>query len=114
MQFASKYKKSKSYDRAVKWFNIAPFWSIVIFALTPLPFYLAKFLVFSTGYSMPRFMAGIAVGRLPRFYLLALLGHFLKVPAWMIIVLFSGIFAVYLYWIVRAWVRARRTRKVAG
>jgi ribonucleoside-triphosphate reductase len=114
LQFAAAYKKTKSYDRAVRWFNIAPFWSVVIFALTPLPFYLVKFMVFSTGYSMPRFMAGIAVGRLPRFYLLALLGHFLKIPAWMIIVLFGGIFAVYLYWIVRAWFKARKTRPVSG
>lgn len=114
MKFTAGYKKTKTYDRAVRWFNIAPFWSVVIFALTPLPFYVVKFLAFSTGYSMPRYMAGIAVGRLPRFYLLALLGHFLKVPAWMMVVLFSAIFAVYLYWIVRAWCKARRTRTVSG
>lgn len=114
MKFTAAYKNSKAYDRAVRWFNAAPFWAVVVFALTPLPFYLVKFLVFSTGYSMPRYMTGIAVGRLPRFYLLALLGQFLKVPAWMMVVLFSAIFAVYLYWIVRAWFKARKTRMVSG
>ncbi len=113
MKFSSGYKKNKTYARAIKWFNAAPFWVVVLFALTPLPFYLVKFLVFSSGYPMPKYMAGIVVGRLPRFYLLAIAGYFLKVPVWIMVVLFSVIFAVYLIWIVKAWVKARAGEKVS-
>jgi len=113
MQFSQGYKKTKIYNRAITWFNKAPFWAVVVFALTPLPFYLVKFLAFSSGYPMPRYIAGILLGRLPRFYLLALLGHFLRIPAWMMVALFSAIFAVYFFYIIRAWVRAKRSRTVS-
>jgi membrane protein YqaA with SNARE-associated domain len=110
MQFSQGYRKTRIYNRAIGWFNKAPFWSVVVFALTPLPFYLVKFLAFSTGYPMSRYIAGIVVGRLPRFYLLALLGHFLHIPVWMMIALFSAIFAVYFFYIIRGWIRSRRTK----
>lgn len=113
MKFSTAYKKTKTYARAIGWFHKAPFWVVVFFALTPLPFYLVKFMVFSSGYPMSRYMAAMTVGRLPRFYLLAMAGYFLKVPAWVMVVLFSAIFAVYLFWIVKAWVQARVAGKVS-
>jgi membrane protein YqaA with SNARE-associated domain len=113
MKFSTGYKKSKTYLWAIRWFNIAPFWVVVLFALTPLPFYLVKFLAFSSGYSMAKYMTAIAVGRLPRFYLLAMAGYFLKIPVWIMVVLFSVIFAVYLVWIVRTWVKTRAAGRAA-
>ena len=71
MKFSAGYRKTRMYRRAIRWFEMAPFWAVVVFALTPLPFYLVKFLVFSSGYSMSRYMFAIAVGRFPRFLLLA-------------------------------------------
>ncbi len=112
MEFSKGYKKTKIYTKAMKWFSVAPFWVVVLFALTPLPFYAVKFLVFSSGYSTGRYMAGIVVGRLPRFYLLALLGHALKVPTWVMVVIFLAIFIVYIFWFVRAWFKSR-ARKVS-
>jgi membrane protein YqaA with SNARE-associated domain len=111
MKFSAGYRKTNTYQRAIRWFDRAPFWAVVVFALTPLPFYLVKFLVFSSGYSMPRYMLGIAVGRLPRFYLLALLGVVVHVPVWLMVAIFSAIFAVYIFFIVRGFWRARVARR---
>jgi ribonucleoside-triphosphate reductase len=111
MKFSAGYRKTKSYQRAIRWFDMAPFWAVVIFALTPLPFYLVKFLVFSTGYSMSRYMLAIAVGRLPRFYVLALLGVVLHIPVWLMVAIFSLIFAVYILFIVRGFWRKRSDRR---
>ncbi|NNE46923.1 MAG: hypothetical protein HKN37_09725 [Rhodothermales bacterium] len=112
MKFSASYRKTNMYQRAIRWFDAAPFWAVAVFALTPLPFYLVKFLVFSSGYSMSRYMMAIAVGRLPRFYLLALLGVFVNVPAWVMVAIFSLIFAVYILFIVRGFWRARLARQV--
>jgi uncharacterized membrane protein YdjX (TVP38/TMEM64 family) len=113
MKFSTGYRNTRAYQKAIRWFAISPFWAVVLFALTPLPFYVAKFLVFSSGYSMPRYMAATLVGRLPRFILLALAGYVLKVPAWMMVVFFCGVFAVYLAIFARGWIKARVARRVA-
>lgn len=113
LKFSEGYKKTKAYGKTLYWFNRAPFWVVVFFALTPLPFYVVKFFVFSSGYSMPRYMAAILVGRLPRFYLLALAGYFLKIPSWLMVVFFCGIFVVYIFWLVRSWVQARSANRVS-
>jgi membrane protein YqaA with SNARE-associated domain len=110
MKFTEGYRKTRAYIRAERWFDRAPFWAIVIFALTPLPFYIVKFFAFSTGYSMWKYMTGIFIGRLPRFYLLAAAGYFLKVPSWMMLTFFGGVFLVYLFFIFKAWIRSRRSR----
>ena len=111
MKFSAGYRKSRAYQRAIRWFEAAPFWAVAVFALTPLPFYLVKFLVFSTGYPMTRYMLAIAVGRLPRFYLLALLGVFVNVPVWVMVAIFAAIFAAYLLFIARGLWRARKGRQ---
>ncbi len=114
MKFSASYRKTRTYQRAIRWFDAAPFWAVTVFALTPLPFYLVKFLVFSSRYSMWRYMVAIAVGRLPRFYLLALIGVFIHVPVWVMVAIFSAIFAVYLLFIARGFWRARIAKAVSG
>ena len=114
MKFTTGYKNTRTYQKAVRWFSISPFWVVVLFALTPLPFYAAKFMVFSSGYSMTRYMVATLVGRLPRFVLLALLGSFLHIPTWMMVVFFCGVFAVYLAIFAGGWVRTRLARRAAG
>jgi uncharacterized membrane protein YdjX (TVP38/TMEM64 family) len=111
LQFTAGYKKSRVYRKSIQWFAVAPFWVVVLFALTPLPFYLVKILVFSSGYSAWRFLAGILVGRFPRFILLALLGEAVHIPTWMMIVLFALIFLVYISWAAKAWYHSRRNRQ---
>jgi membrane protein YqaA with SNARE-associated domain len=111
MKFSEGYRKTRIYRKTAQWFSRAPFWVIVVFALTPLPFYLVKFLAFSTGYPMRRYMTGIFVGRLPRFYLLALLGYAVRVPMWLMAAFFCGVFAVYGAMIIKGLMRAKSLKR---
>jgi membrane protein YqaA with SNARE-associated domain len=112
MKFSQGYRRTRIYRNTIRWFARAPFLVVAVFALTPLPFYLVKFLAFSTGYSMWRYMLAILVGRLPRFYILALLGHHLNVPTWIMVAFFSLVFAVYFYLIVKGWIRSRLSKRM--
>jgi len=111
MKFSAGYRKTRMYRRAIRWFELAPFWAVVVFALTPLPFYLIKFLVFSSGYSMSRYMLALAAGRLPRFLLLAWLGVLVNIPVAVMVAIFSAIFAAYILIIIRGSWRARLVRR---
>ena len=63
-------------------FARAPFAVIVLSALTPLPFFPFKALAFAERFPLVPYLGAVALGRLPRYLLLAWLGYQLKVPAW--------------------------------
>jgi len=72
---------SRGFVRAQKFFGRAPFLFIVVSALVPgMPFYPAKILAISRDYSLPRFCLAMALGRLPRFYYLAVIAHKVHAP----------------------------------
>jgi membrane protein YqaA with SNARE-associated domain len=70
--------------RWVRWgierFARAPFTTIIVFAFTPLPFWVARCLAILDRYPLGRFMAATAMGRFPRILLYAWLGAVLQVP----------------------------------
>ena len=76
-------------NRWVRWgvdnFARAPFWMVVIFAFTPLPFWAARILAILHKYPLWRFMVATVVGRVPRWYLYALFGGAFSVPPWILI-----------------------------
>jgi membrane protein YqaA with SNARE-associated domain len=55
-------------------FGRAPFVLILLSALLPVPFYPAKILAIARGYPLRRFVAALLLGRIPRFWLLAIVG----------------------------------------
>jgi membrane protein YqaA with SNARE-associated domain len=69
-------------------FNRAPFAVIAISGLTPLPFFPFKALAFAAHYPLTPYLAAVAVGRLPRYFLLAWLGAAIHVPFWALGALF--------------------------
>lgn len=68
-------------QRGVRWFERAPFITTVVFALTPLPFWVARILSIYARGDLRRFMLATAVGRLPHIFVYAWLGSVLRVPA---------------------------------
>lgn len=68
-------------QRALKWFARAPALAIVVFAFTPLPFWVARVLAIYRGYPTQNYMLATAAGRLPRIYFYAWLGEKLMVPS---------------------------------
>ncbi|HLG04997.1 MAG TPA: VTT domain-containing protein [Gemmatimonadales bacterium] len=80
--------------RSIEWFQAAPFWSVVIFAFTPLPFWAVRVVAILGAYSLTRFMIATAVGRFPRILFYAWLGAAFKVPTWVLAAVIFGSAAV--------------------
>jgi ribonucleoside-triphosphate reductase len=72
--------ESRGFFRAQKFFGRAPFLLILASALLPVPFYPVKILAIVRDYSPVRFCVALVLGRLPRFYLLALGGKRVQAP----------------------------------
>ena len=70
------------------WFSRAPFAVLAISGVTPLPFFPFKAMAFAARYPIGKYLAAIAVGRLPRYLLLAWLGYAVRVPAWLLALVF--------------------------
>jgi uncharacterized membrane protein YdjX (TVP38/TMEM64 family) len=70
--------------RWVRWgidrFSRAPFSTTIVFAFTPLPFWVARCLAILDRYPIGKFMTATAVGRFPRILIYAWLGALLQVP----------------------------------
>lgn len=88
------YADRRIYKWAVRVYSKTPFLLIVFAALTPFPFYPVKFLALSTRYSMARYLTALLVGRLPRFYVLAIICHAVDVPFWVLALSFVAMVGV--------------------
>jgi len=75
-----KIKSSPLADKMVKLFLRAPFLALWFFAFMPVIFYPFRFLTVLSKYPAWKYILAVALGRGPRFFLLALLGKSVKVP----------------------------------
>ena len=76
-------------NRTVRWgvhrFAASPATTTIIFAATPLPFWVVRGLAILHHYPLRRFMVATAIGRFPRFFVYAWLGSALSIPTYIII-----------------------------
>jgi membrane protein YqaA with SNARE-associated domain len=92
----SKIRESDVYKGAVHYFLKAPFFAILVAALAPfIPFYIFRVLSPSSGYPFKRYVVAVFFGRLPRYYLFALLGTSLSIPS--LVMVGGGIFFLCIY-----------------
>ncbi len=74
---------------SVRWgirlFGRSPFGMVVVFAFTPLPFFVARALAILYHYPLPRFLLATLLGRAPRFLIYAWFGEALHVPTWLLV-----------------------------
>jgi membrane protein YqaA with SNARE-associated domain len=88
--------------RWVRWgterFAQAPFATVVIFAFTPLPFWVARCLAILHQYPFRSYMVATAVGRLPRFLAYAWLGAVLQAPSVVLLGVALGGAAAVIAW----------------
>lgn len=89
-----RFKEHKWVKRALRGFSRAPAVVILVFAFTPLPFWTVRILAIYRKYSVARFMAATAVGRLPRIFIYAWLGERLMVPSVLLVAAAVGATAV--------------------
>ncbi len=67
-------KETRISRLAVRLFSRRPWWTIFIFAITPIPFYPIRVIAPMANYSMVGYVSAVVAGRIPRYYLLALGG----------------------------------------
>jgi hypothetical protein len=82
----------------VRWginhFGRSPFWTVVVFSFTPLPFWVARSLAVLYRYRLDRFLVATVIGRMPRILIYAWFGEVLRVPTWMLMTFIFGTAAV--------------------
>jgi uncharacterized membrane protein YdjX (TVP38/TMEM64 family) len=67
-----------------RWYGRLPFLTIVVCALTPIPFWLARVFSALTRYSVKRYLVATAVGRFPRLWFFAALGALPIPTVWLV------------------------------
>ena len=78
---------SRMYRWAARWMRRYPFAITVLFSFLPLPIAVIRVLAPATDFPIRRYMLAQVIGRFPRFYLLAWIGHALPIPTWLILAL---------------------------
>ncbi len=78
------------FARAVALFRRRPFFTVWIFAFTPLPDWMIRLIAPAAGYSIPRYLLAMALGRLPQFWLLAAIGAWWQPGARLLVGIAAG------------------------
>ncbi len=86
--FFQKMRHTKSAAKVVELFKRAPFVALLVAGLSPVPFYPFRFLVVMVHYPIWKYLLAVFLSRTPRFYVLALIGRAIKIPDYLIIVIF--------------------------
>jgi membrane protein YqaA with SNARE-associated domain len=71
-------KETRVSRLAVRLFSRQPWWTIFIFAITPIPFYPIRVIAPMANYSMVGYVSAVVAGRIPRYYALALGGVWVR------------------------------------
>lgn len=93
---SSLFKKihlGKMVTKIVELFKKAPFVALLVAGLTPVPFYPFRFLVVLAQYPLSKFILAVFLSRTPRFFILALAGYMVKIPDYLLIVIFIVLIA---------------------
>lgn len=89
-------RRRRTYQRAVAWFDRSPFLTLSLFSFLPVPVDVVRLLAISRRYGRVRFTAASFLGRLPRYYLLALGWQWLNLPTWSILVVVAAVAGLFL------------------
>ena len=81
----AEFRSRRSVRWGVRMFAHSPFWMVVIFAFTPLPFWAGRTLAILHHYPLGRFMLATAIGRVPRWLLYAWFGSRMNIPVWVLV-----------------------------
>jgi membrane protein YqaA with SNARE-associated domain len=81
----TKTRNSRLFQWSTKWMKRYPFVITVLFSFTPLPIAIVRILAPAVEYPVRRYMLAQIVGRFPRFYILAWIGHAIMIPTWVIL-----------------------------
>jgi len=78
--------------KTIDLFHRAPFAAILFAGFTPAPFFPVRFLVVMAYYPRWKYLLGVFLSRAPRFWLLAMFGHYFHISGSVLTVLFVVMF----------------------
>jgi membrane protein YqaA with SNARE-associated domain len=90
-------RRTRFYEKAAGWFERAPFAVLTAASFLPIPVDVVRLLAISQGYPRGRFTLASAVGRLPRYFLLAYFAQRFSL-GWQWILAVLGVTAVFGLW----------------
>ena len=99
---------SKMVNKLIGLFNKAPFAALLVAGFTPVPFYPFRFLVVLARYPLLKYILAIILSRTPRFYLLALFGHAIKIPDYLLPVIFILLTIPFSYPMIKSFFKNKR------
>lgn len=88
LRIFNKIRSKKAIQKTILYFNKAPFWTLWVAGITPIPFYPLRFLVVIARYPMIKYIAAVFLSRFPRFIILAYAGYMIQIPDFLLIILF--------------------------
>lgn len=93
----SRMKDSRLYQKIIHYYYKAPFLTNFFAAISPIPFYPIRILSVSSAYPLWKYTTSVVLGRIPRYYILALFGALLEIPNWIILFFFFSLVSVPIY-----------------
>ena len=96
-----KLRHKKTTNKIIDLFKKAPFAALWVAALTPIPFYPFRFLVVIAKYPRIKYLLALFLSRTPRFIFLAWVGYVIKIPDYLLILLFIAMVVIVNYSIIR-------------
>lgn len=94
LKFLRKMLQSRGIQKLVVWFKKAPFLSLWVAGITPIPFYPFRFLVVLARYPLWKYVLAVITSRLPRFYILGLAGAAIKLSDTLLVLLMVALLSV--------------------
>lgn len=95
-------KQTAIYKKAVRYFYWRPWPTIAVLAVSPFPFYPVRVLAPSSNYPLWRYASASVIGRMCRYYLLAIGGSWIHVPPQYLILMVVGMLSTPLLAVVWA------------
>ncbi|GAB4338545.1 MAG: hypothetical protein Kow0037_22680 [Calditrichia bacterium] len=87
----ARIKETRVYLKTVNYYEKAPFVTNFVAALSPVPFYPVRVLSVASHYPLWKYTLAVALGRVPRYFLLAFFGAVLNIPNWVIAFFFLSL-----------------------
>lgn len=104
-----KLREKNAVKKTIQFFNKAPFLTLWVAGITPIPFYPLRFLVVIARYPMIKYILAVFLSRFPRFIILAYIGLKVQFPDYLLILLFVILIATANISILRS-LRNRKKR----
>jgi len=74
VSFFRKLIRGKAVTRLIGWFHRAPFATLLVAGITPVPFYPFRFLAVIGRYPLPKYLLAVLMSRTPRFWIICVAG----------------------------------------